>query len=233
MITLNLPETKPQTIEIRSEDRVTKGLLKKEEDRLPAVAALSNPIAQLVTPKMVKDDPELVEFIKSNAAEFKFCLLHATCTFYPLEDEPFEQAWLNVTLSCADGREVQKPTVWSMRPEWQATELQISSETSLGSKLKFQDIGFDASNKVVTSWKKELTFLQGYLIDSDPFWEFNATKTAEIRGNYKLSMIIRVPASISGISTLALRAVIKRKKLGLIPYMSDFPTAPEFSVKLE
>jgi hypothetical protein len=232
MLTLELPDTNPILVEIRSDEAVTKGG-PAVKDQIVGVVALGEPYVLPITLETVKDDLELTDFITANSTEASFFVLHTACTFYPQEGEAFVKAWLNFTLARDDGGEAPKPIVWSMRPEKQITEVQLSSSAKLGASLKFQDAGVEAGTDIATSWKQEIPYLQAFLIDSEPFWEFTANDKAVLKGTYKLSMIIRVPTTTVGVSKMTLRTTVQRKKMGIIPYTTDFPNAPQFAIVLK
>ncbi len=230
MITLDLIPCSEQAIDLETDRRLTRGTSSGKE-RLSGRITVSEPAVLPITPDLVKDDPELTSFLQINQGLYRFFLLYLNCTFYPAEGEPFENAWLKVQLAGQSQGDAKRPVVWSMRPENQIKNIQISATVKLGGSLKFIDTGLDTGGEVQKTWSQEKAFIRAYSIEPEPFWEFNAVEGAEIGGNYHLSMIVRQDQNAAGAGKIELRATIRRKKLGLLPYKADFPTSAQASIR--
>ena len=222
-------ETSPTLVEMRSDAPVTKGG-SHIEDHLSGVVALSEPYVAPITVEMVNDDAALADFLNANTGQASFFRLHTTCTFFPQEGEPFKKAWLTFTFSRADGDDTDKPTVVSMAPARLGTPVKMSKSVSVGPSLKIESFSIDGKLIKDEEWEANKIYLEAFLVDSNPFWEFKATEQVALQGSYQLSMTVRVPTAVSGMSKMALRATIERKRLGLIPFTTDFPESPQFSV---
>ena len=61
--------------------------------------------------------------------------------------------------------------------------------------------------------------------DSDPEWRFNATDASPLVGDETLALIVRVPAGAPARAEIMMSASVKQRRLGLIPYRAELPSA--------
>jgi hypothetical protein len=219
MITISLPDSPLIDVVLQPENRVEKGLTAAPHSPLENQVSLGTPIVIALTPERVGEDRDLAEFVKAEAATFRYYLVHMACTFNPSDDAPFVKAWYQVNLSRQDGATDALPIAWSMEPDRQQEKVDISSNAELGFDLKLLSGKIKDPATVV----KETSLQALYELQPTPTWEFTQTSLDPIKGNYRLRMVVRAPKDVASTGTIGLTATVQKKHLGIFPYHAEFP----------
>lgn len=235
MLTIELPEMQGDTwrdLALEPEVRATKGGKQAPAERLEGWVSLGEPVVLPLTPERLADDPALRDFVARE--EFAFCLVHLACSFRPREGEPFANAWLEVLLARADGMPRPLPVAWSMYPRRLEKAVEVSRTVRLGASLKVEDIaGAESGMEQEERWTHHEVYLQALNeLQPNPIWEFHSTPRAEIRGLQRLVLVVRAPKAAPAQATVRLSATVRRKRLGIIPYTTAHPGAPDTSFNL-
>jgi hypothetical protein len=210
----DLPET-----EVFLEPKRTKGAGPAAAPRLtvggPFPTALSADTAD-------PDDHELRAFLASEARTHAYWLVLLSCTFRRDDDEPFSRASVNLTLRRDDGKEEPAPVAWSMRPTSLLQVRPIPWTIKLGITLKILN--------VETEWhpgdRTQAAVLALGELEPNAGWEFSKTPAAPLLGTQRLAMIVRTPRGVKTVGDLSVDALITRRRFGLVPHTSMFPTGP-------
>jgi hypothetical protein len=179
---------------------------------------VGKPVVQRLDVALAGEDPELVAFLDD--AQDAFCLVHLGCTFVTSDAEPFERAWLTLSLARADEAPVPLPIVWSMRPMRLTSSVDASRTVRVGVKAMLVDVGLEST----ASTKGDVWFVEALgLQESVAGWDFRRTAAEEISGTQRLSSVVRVPAGASLRGRIELGATISRRRLGVFPYEAAWP----------
>lgn len=166
-----------------------------------------------------------------------FLLLALTCSFRVVNDEPIEQAWIQVQLSTLQPVGCDDPTAWSMEPLSLTSPLRISETTRVDASLKLTsplvpvEAGPSAAGEKTEAFQVSVPFVEAYREGtSRPAWIFSRTKITEVRGVHRLRTVIDLPAGATGRAEVSAGATLRLKKLGLIPYKALLDQLPERKV---
>ncbi len=163
-----------------------------------------------------------------------FWLLALTCSFRAVEDEPIENAWLEVRLETVQPVGSEAPTAWSMEPLRLTNPVQVSNVTKLDGSLKLTspvvpiEIGPSLGREKTEEFETELPFVEAHREGTPrPSWIFTRTKITEIRGVHRLRTVVDVPAGVIGRAEISAGARLRLKRFGVIPYEAQLDRLPE------
>jgi hypothetical protein len=210
----DLPET-----EVLLEPRRSKGVGLAPASRLTVGGPFATPLdADTADP----DDHELRAFIASEASTYAYWLVLLSCTFRGDDGEPFSRASVNLTLLRKDGKEDSVPVAWSMRPASLLQLRPIPWTIRLGMSLKILN--------VETEWhpgdRTQAAVLALGELEPSPGWEFTKTPASPLLGTQRLATVVRAPRGVETVGELSVDALITRRRFGLVPHTSMFPTGP-------
>ncbi|MFG1818519.1 hypothetical protein ACGFIF_32470 [Kribbella sp. NPDC049174] len=178
------------------------------------------------------DDAELRHFLKEEAADSDFYLLHLTCTLRHTDDEPFTEALLELDLTAA-GTETP-PIAWSMQPDRMSDAVEVSRTVSLGPTMKILGVGIEAKGELARTVTRREAFLEAmYELESTPSWALYRTSSTELRGLYRFHLVVRTPKDARVTGTTTIEAKVRRKRFGVIPYravLTDVPATLSFQL---
>ena len=169
----------------------------------------------------LKDDPDLIAYMKQEAGKFRFLIVTLACTLTPADGETFEEVWVKINLQRQDGAD-EPPIAWSMKPEKLSSDSEITKTAKLSSTLKLLDAEADLEVKN--------TYQRVYLeprheLQSNPTWYLKTIEGVEIAGAYRFRMVVRAPlAACTGAINVSTN--IGRNKWGVIPYSVEPPGQP-------
>lgn len=227
MIHINIPEAREQKLEFLPATPAKKGL----RSATPPASSLSlgGPFVIALTADAVKEDADLIEYVKQTQNSHRFFLIHLACTFVPTDGESFDKAWIQIRLSRSDGRDAPKPVAWSMKPQKLSEDLEVTQTAKIGSKLELLEAGLESGQK--RTYK--LVYLQPLNeLQWNPAWHLKSIEGVDIDGSYRFQLIVQSPADVGALGEIELTAELRRKKWGLIPYKAALPGAPHLSFPL-
>lgn len=220
MIEIELPDLEWQGVVLRPEQRQTKDVRIKDgrSDDITGYSSLGQPVSMKLTPERVSDDQALVGFMEERAGVSDFYLIHLGCTFNPPADDPVVWASLQVFLSRVDGVPEPLPIAWSMTPQRLTAPVESQATARLGAHLKF----VEAEIQRTTTLTDNQIYVEAlFELEPRPGWQFSRTKSAELHGVQRMSLVAMVPAAVEVRYSLELKASIERKRWGLIGYQAD------------
>lgn len=169
--------------------------------------------------------------------ESMFLLLALTCSFRAVNEEPIEQAWIEVQLQTQQPADADDPTAWSMEPLSLTSPVQVSEVTRLDASLKLTspvvpiELGPAAGREKTEAFEVPMPFLEAHREGtSRPAWIFSRTKIMEVRGVHRLRTVIDLPAGATGRAEVSAGATLRLKRLGLIPYRALLDQLPEHRI---
>jgi hypothetical protein len=121
-----------------------------------------------------------------------------------------------------------------MYPRRLEKAVQVWRTVRLGGSLKVEGIASAESGvEQEERWTHQEVYLQALNeLQPNPIWEFRSTPRAEIRGLQRLVLVVRAPKAAPVRATVRLSATVRRKRLGIIPYTTAHPGAPDMSFNL-
>jgi hypothetical protein len=185
--------------------------------------SIGGPVIMALTSDMegLKDDPDLVAYIKQEAGSFRYLVVTLACTFSAAEGETFEEVWVKINLQRTDGG-AGAPVAWSMKPDKQFSESEVTRTAKFGSDLKLLNAGAEVGVKR----NYQLVYLEPRNeLQSNPTWYLKSVEGVQIGGSYRFRMVVRAPLVACG-GTIDVSTNIRRKKWGVIPYSVVPPGAP-------
>jgi hypothetical protein len=182
------------------------------------------------TPGSPVDDKDIVQYLKDHPNE-RFWMVHLVASFQPDDQTTFMRAWLRVAIT---GSTDAAPIAWSLSPLRTDTTADVTTSLKLGADIKFAgatvspSLGADIKQSVVDPLVLGLNELT-----ANPYWQFQTTKTQQLAGAFRCSLIVKaaVGSDVSGAVSLA--ANVQRKALGIIPYKGDPPDPSTLSFTLK
>jgi hypothetical protein len=166
-----------------------------------------------------------------------FLLLALTCSFRAVNDEPIEQAWIEVRLQTVQPPGSDDPTAWSMEPLSLTSPVQVSEVTKLDASLKLTspvipiEFGPAKGREKTETFRIQVPFVEAHREGtSRPAWIFSRTKITEVRGVHRLCTVIDLPARATARAEVSAGATLRLRKLGLIPYKALLDRLPEHQV---
>jgi hypothetical protein len=166
-----------------------------------------------------------------------FLLLALTCSFRAADDQPIEQAWIEVRLQTLQPSGSDDPTAWSMEPLSLTNPVQVSEVTKLDASLKLTspvipiEVGPDMERDKTETFEVQVPFVEAHREGtSRPAWIFSRTKITEVRGVHRLRTVIDLPAGTTARAEVSAGATLRLKKLGLIPYKALLDRLPDHQI---
>jgi hypothetical protein len=186
---------------LTEQSRLVRNLAVTGPQTTNAIIGITSPFSTPITKGLIGDDTELAAFWAAEKGRFRYDYLTFRCSFEPA-DRPIDKAWIEVALDPkADGG----PIAWSMAPA-QVTDKQTLTESAKltgAFKLVSGEVAatkeMDVNNWVVRSRMGQPT---------TPYWEFQATESTPLDGDFKLQIVVRTAASLLAKGRITARAVI-------------------------
>ncbi|WP_262705466.1 MULTISPECIES: hypothetical protein [Streptomyces] len=202
MIDVILPELPERELALLSEETP-----QPSGPRLAGRVVLGGPVALPVTADLVGPDPELLDFLRTEADNAVYHLVHLSVTCARDAPDPaLHSVNLDLSLTAEPvrrGAAAFQPVAWSMTPRQLTAEVTASAPAAhLGPRLGFQDGGCTAfGERVCLEARRELR--------SDPGWEIRHTSAVRIGGTYRLSMVVRAPRGAVSRAAVAVGATVR------------------------
>lgn len=222
---IEVPELTEAAGLLMPDDRVTRGT--DRPDPVRGAVSLGVPVTQPITAELAGADAALRALLDDRA--WAFHLVHLGATFTPGEDASFGQAWLTVRLARDDGAEIPPPIVWSLTPQRAERPVERSRSLKIGANL-----GFEASVELGSTGTGSEVFVEGYgLQEPSCTWEFTPTSMDEVRGSQRLALVTRIPRDAAVTGSVDLRATLRRRRLGILPFRMALDTGEPLSFPLK
>ncbi|MBI0382124.1 hypothetical protein JBE27_39140 [Streptomyces albiflaviniger] len=202
MIDVILPELPERELALLSEETP-----QPSGPRLAGRVVLGGPVALPVTADLVGTDPELLDFLRTEADNAVYHLVHLSVTCARDAPDPaLHSVNLDLSLTAEPvrrGTAVFQPVAWSMTPRQLTAEVTESAPAAhLGPRLGFQDGGDTVfGERVCLEARRELR--------SDPGWEIRHTSAVRIGGTYRLAMVVRAPRGAVTRAAVAVGATVR------------------------
>ncbi|MBL1116366.1 hypothetical protein JK364_28810 [Streptomyces sp. 110] len=202
MIDVILPELPERELALLSEETP-----QPSGPRLAGRVVLGGPVALPVTADLVGPDPELLDFLRTEADNAVYYLVHLSVTCARDAPDPaLHSINLDIGLTAEPvrrGTAVFQPVAWSMTPRQLTAEVTAPAPAAhLGPRLGFQDGGDTAlGERVCLEARRELR--------SDPGWEIRHTSAVRIGGTYRLAMVVRAPRGAVSRAAVAVGATVR------------------------
>ncbi|MGV9848001.1 hypothetical protein ACWDWU_04250 [Streptomyces sp. NPDC003442] len=202
MIDVILPELPERELALLSEETP-----QPSGPRLAGRVVLGGPVALPVTADLIGPDPELLDFLRTEADNAVYHLVHLSVTCARDAPDPaLHSINLDIGLTAEPvrrGTAVFQPVAWSMTPRQLTAEVTAPAPAAhLGPRLGFQDGGDTAlGERVCLEARRELR--------SDPGWEIRHTSAVRIGGTYRLAMVVRAPRGAVSRAAVAVGATVR------------------------
>ncbi|OPF81354.1 hypothetical protein VT50_0209765 [Streptomyces antioxidans] len=202
MIDVILPELPERELALLSEEAP-----QPSGPRLAGRVVLGGPVAAPVTADLVGPDPELLDFLRTEADNAVYHLLHLSVTCARDAPDPaLHSVNLDLSLTAEPvrrGTAAFQPVAWSMTPHQLTAGVTAPAPAAhLGPRLGFQDgAGTAYGERVCLEARRELR--------SDPGWEIRHTSGARIGGTYRLAMVVRAPRGAVSRAAVAVGATVR------------------------
>jgi hypothetical protein len=188
-------------------------------EQLPRFS-LGEPVILPLSSKRLQDDPDLDEYVRQSAGQWRFMVVKLSCSFYPNEEEPLLQAEVAATLRNEDPDGIQ-PIAWSVDPRFIVDSVQRSSASQAATGISL--VGGSSYQRNSSFAAKEY-FVQALgEHESDVVWVFRRTKSSSLTGAYTLTMIVRLPTTGHCLMQFRVLAYAQRRLLGIVPYRALIP----------
>jgi hypothetical protein len=236
MIKIEMPEPPEQDLVLAPKQDDFRGTGAAAEAREPLRHRISigGPVCRRIDAES-SDDAELRYFLKEEAAQSDFYLLHLTCTLRPAEDEPFTEALIELALTRAgntvaveggDG-DADEPIAWSMQPDRLVAAVEITRTVSLGPTLKFLGTGIDLTAGQERKTTRQSVYLEAmYELESTPSWGLYRTESVELRGLYRFHLVVRAAKGAEVTGSTVVEAKVRRRRFGVVPYSAGLADIP-------
>jgi hypothetical protein len=172
------------------------------------------------TPNSAVDDKDIVQYLKDHTDE-RFWMVHLAASFQPDGGSTIVRAWLRVQLSGSAGA---APVAWSLNPLREDTSTDVTTSLKLGADVKFATATLSPS--VGADIKRTITeplLLGMNELCPDPYWQFQTTKSEQLAGTFRCSLIVKTVRGGVTDGAVSLEANVERKAMGIIPYQTDPP----------
>jgi len=183
--------------------------------------SLSMPCVVQLPPDREKLGNELYEFLREERKRYELKAMVLACSFVS-RDAPLLKAILAISLERDDGIAENRPVAWNLTPErltkpgthFSST---FSLELSINPKVRVE-----VAEQPTTQDDQHILIAHGEG-SSTPEWEFKRTKQSDFDGIHRIGMTIMTPRGAPATARLALSALIRHRKLGLIPCSANLP----------
>jgi hypothetical protein len=183
------------------------------------------PVVIGLTPEQAESDTRVASYLKDNAAQYKFSLVHFKVGFAPAADEPITLAVVEVSLDKGTGPAT--PIVIAMDPEKVAdmTDLKRDLEGKIDLDIAGTKLGFSVKRGTERPGG-ELFLVAAGIGQSHAGWEINETPSVKVGGILVFNLILQTPAGQTSNGRVAVTAQVRRKHFGLIPYRALLDNTP-------
>ena len=225
MIAIEMPDPPIQDLVLTPKADSFRGTAPGPEAREPLRnrVSIGGPVHRRIDADLA--DTEQLRFLREEAADSDFYLLHLTCTLHPVAEEPFTEALIELDLTNADN--TKAPIAWSMHPDQMVDTVEVSRTVSLGPALKIFGVGVNLTGQQQRSVTKREIFVEAlYELESTPSWGLYRTSSSELRGLFRFHLVVRAPKRSMVSGTTSVQAKVQRKRFGVIPYNADVADAP-------
>jgi hypothetical protein len=226
VITIEMPDPPMQDLVLAPKEDDFRGEAAEPEARepLPHRISIGGPVHRRIKADAT-DDVELRRFLKDEAADWDFYLLHLTCTLRPAEEEPFTEALIELDLAQAGG--AGAPIAWSMQPDRMVDPVEVSRTVNLGPTLKILGVGLNMKAEQQRKITKQEVFLEAmYELESTPSWGLYRTSSTKLRGLYRFHLVVRTPKDSTVSGTTLVEVKVRRRRFGVIPYSAALAELP-------
>lgn len=200
MVELQYPELIYRSFVLRPEGFLSRPRVRGAEarlrrvdlDSLPTRVQFGGPIATPLLVKDVRDDADLVAFMRDEKASWQ--LVHSGVTFRTdRHDRRLETAEVQLELRGAD------VVAWSLLPEAASTPIQTGASFTFAPKLKLKaaEVSGPAAEQHVEQQGQENYLRADGLLSSRPAWRFTRTDMVALDGTYRLVMVVRAPVGVT------------------------------------
>jgi hypothetical protein len=155
-----------------------------------------------IGPNDVRDDPDLLTFIRAEAATTRYVLVHSAVSFCSEPGDP-QLHTAAVRMSLSDRGGGPGVVAWSLMPTVLATPVETKRAFSVGPTLKLHGTELSAGSITgETTRDHDEFFLSATgLLTGYPGWDFKRTASVDLHGTHRLVMIVRAatgrPAQLS------------------------------------
>ncbi len=224
---LDIPPLRDIPAVLEPDIRATRGQ-RERADLVVGACSVGEPVVHAVTTELAGADAALKAFLDQTGSTWRFYVVFLGCTFNAPDGMRFDNAWLTVHLTRADGA-VPTPIVWSVDPQRRTRAYDQTRSVSFGASL---GIG-KASVEVSSTGQADEVFIEAFgLQESACTWEFSRTAAEEISGMHRLVLVTRCPSDAPSKGRVEIRATLSRRRFSVIPYRMTTPDRPEVSFVL-
>jgi hypothetical protein len=163
-----------------------------DPDSLPTRIQLGGPLATPLLVSDVKDNPDLVTFMRDEEASWQ--LVHSGVTFQTGPgDRELETGDVRLHLRGADA------VAWSLLPELASTPIQTTESFTFAPRLKLAAVeaSLGEIEKSKTQQGQTPYLRADGLLSSDPVWRFKRTDMVTLDGTYRLVMVVRASVGVT------------------------------------
>ncbi len=193
---VTLPELTAEAIVLRQDPR-TRGLGDGSpawSENLTGKLRIGGPVAVPVTPAYVASSPDLAAFVAGEAGRYVYQIVHLAVGFEQDSQPPrLESVTIQLRLSSHD---CAPPIAWSMIPICVMDTEEVTTAVRLSPQLKLLGVEASAgSAERSNTHERGRVFLEALgELQVDPKWEFRRTRSRELRGSYRLVLVLRCTA---------------------------------------
>ncbi|MEU4895615.1 hypothetical protein AB0B12_28405 [Streptomyces sp. NPDC044780] len=204
MIDVILPELPERELALLSEETS-----QPTGPRLAGRVILGGPVALPVTAELVGPDPDLLDFLRTEADNAVYHLVHLSVTCARDTPDPvLHSVNLDVTLTAEPvrrGGTVFQPVAWSMTPR------QLTGQADAGAAERAAHLGprLGFRHGVPTAYGERVWLEARRELRSDPGWEIRRTSAVRIDGTYRLAMVVRAPRAAVSRAAVAVGATVR------------------------
>jgi hypothetical protein len=183
---------------------------------------LSPVTAIRLAPRMT-DDAELANFIAAEKGRFRYDYVRLRCSFFPTNGEKFERAWLEVDIVSSLPDVSDPPIAWSIAPNREYEEVEVTSSAKIGAKFKFltSEVSKGSEKKI------KLYSIRGYREGGpQPLWEMKSTDRVELNGSLAFHLVVRSASNVETKCSVKLSTMIGARKFWVfnsVPKHADEP----------
>jgi hypothetical protein len=183
------------------------------------------PVVVSLTPEQAEADARVASYLKEQAGQYKFSLVHFKVSFAPAADEPIALAVVEVTTEPGAGN--VRPIVIDMDPEKVAdmADLKRELEGKVDLDIAGSKLGF-AVKRGIERPGGELFLVAAGIGQSRAGWEINETPSVKVGGILVFNLILQSRAGQISNGRVAVTAQVRRKRFGLIPYRALLDNTP-------
>ena len=221
---IELPELEQRGVSLVPRLRTVRGSARSDPELaspVPERLAIGGPWTRPLTPQGLADgelEPDAQRFLEHESLAAEFFLVQLTCTFRPLDDEPFAKAVLAVTLS-GSSPDTPPPIAWSMQPDRLTRPASLSRTLKLSASLKIMGVGLSGEAGQTRDRPDDEIFLEAlYEGLSTPAWELTSTSSGAISGLHRFVLVVRSVKAAHVVGRATLGATISKRRFGFIPY---------------